>query len=339
MTRGLWRGGSRTHFPGRNEWRWHLQLQAERLASPLRLAAIVAFLILWLVFAPHAPHPGGALLTVILAGLLLYALADFLVLRLRPSLVAHFPYGSAVLDFAFVVALCATTGGAKSPLLPILFLGAASTAVRLGTYPGFISSLLYAVAADGLDPGHPFLVASLLLLGVSLTLWGTQILEARVEHLRDPLTGAFTRAYALFHLERLLEQRRTFCVGLVDLDHFKAVNDMIGHVAGDAVLQQYVHRIQAGLRAGDLLGRFGGDELLIVFEGVTIAQALPIAERLRQSVADQAIRVPDRRETVAVTVSIGVIEALPGTRTPDLLRRVDACLYKSKRMRNEVSAC
>ncbi len=339
MRRGLWRGGRRTHFPGRNEWRWHLQLQAERLVSPLRMAAIVAFVVLWAVFSPHVPHLGGPALTFVLAALLLYALLDFLVLRLRPALVAHFPYGSAMLDFVFAIAICATSGGADSPLLPILFLGAASSAARLGTYPGFISTLLYAVAASGLDPGHPFLVASLLLLGVSLTLWGTQILEDRVEHLRDPLTGAFTRAYALFHLERLLEQRRTFCVGLVDLDHFKAVNDKVGHVAGDGVLQQYVHRIQTGLRAGDLLGRFGGDELLIVFEGVTIEQALPIAERLRKSVADQPIRLPDSSDTVAITVSIGVTEAAAGTRTPDLLRRVDACLYQSKRMRNEVSAC
>lgn len=339
MKRGLWSGGRRTRFPGRSEWRWHLQLQAERLASPLRLAAILAFLVLWLFSPPRTLHSSGALLPLLLLGLFLYALVDFLVLHLRPSLVARFPYGSALIDFVFVVALCTESGGAQSPILPILFLGVASAALRLGTYPGLLSTLLYTVVAAALTPGQPFFTATVLLLGVSLTLWGTQIHEDRVEHLRDPLTGAFTRAYSLFHIERLLEQRKTFCVGLVDLDHFKAVNDQVGHVAGDAVLQQYVHRIQSELRAGDLLSRLGGDELLLVFEGVPIAQALPIAERLRASVADQPIRLPDSPETVSLTVSIGVVEALPGTRTTDLLRRVDACLYQSKRMRNEVSAC
>ncbi len=335
----LWSGGRRTRFPGRDEWRWHLQLQAERLASPLRIAAILAFLVLWPLLRPDALRPANGLVPFVLVGLFLYAVLDFLVLRLRPGLVARFPYGSALLDFVFSVTLSAVTGGGRSPIFPILLLGAASAALRLGTYPGLVSTALYATAASIMDPSDPFLVAVLALLGISLTLWGTQIHDDRIEHLRDPLTGAFTRAYALFHIERLLEQGKTFCVGLVDLDHFKSVNDTVGHVAGDAVLQQYVHRIQSELRAGDLLGRFGGDELLIVFEGVRMVQALPIAERLRESVARQPIRVPDSSETVSLTVSIGIVEALPHTRTVDLLRRVDACLYQSKRMRNEVSAC
>ena len=339
MKRYLFHGGGPTRFPGRSEWRWHLQLEAERLASPLRMAAILAFLVLWPLLRPDTLHPKDPLVLLLLGSLLVYAIVDFFVLRLRPNLVANFPYGSAVLDFIFASALCAATGGGESPLLPILFLGAASAALRLRTLAGIVSTFVYAVAAYALDPAQPFLVAVLLLLGISLTIWGSQILEDRVEHLRDPLTGAFTRAYALFHVERMLEQGRTFSIGLIDLDHFKAVNDKVGHVAGDAVLQQYVHRIQSGLRAGDLLARFGGDELLVVFEGVPLDQALPIAERLRVSVADQPIRVPDTCETVAITVSIGVIEALPGTRTQELLRKVDTCLYQSKRMRNEVSAC
>ncbi len=339
MSRHFWRGGRRTRFPGRNEWRWHLQLQAERLASPLRIAAILAFLILWPVLRPVSSPPTSGIVPVLLFGLFLYAVLDFLVLRLRPNLVARFPYGSVLLDFIFAVSLSAATGGGQSPIFPIVFLGVASAVLRLGTWPGLVSTVLYAVAAYLMEPRSPFLVPVLLLLGISLSLWGTQIHDDRVEHLRDPLTGAFTRAYALFHLERLLEQGKTFCVGLIDLDHFKSVNDKVGHVAGDAILQQYVHRIQSGLRAGDLLGRFGGDELLVVFEGVSMAEALPIAERLREMVASQSIRVPDSAETVSLTVSIGLIEALPGIRTPDLLRRVDACLYQSKRMRNEVSAC
>ena len=335
----LWRMGKPTRFPGRNEWRWHLQLQAERLASPLRMASILAFLLLWLILGSGSHRPPGPWIFLLFSGLFLYAIADFLVLRFRPRIVAVFPYGSVLLDFLFAVALTAVSGGARSPILPVLFLGVSSAAVRLSTYPALLSTGLYTVAAGVLAPGEPFLAAALLLLGLSLTVWGTHIHEDRVEHLRDPLTGAFTRAYALFHLERLIEQRKTFSVGLVDLDHFKAVNDKVGHVAGDAVLQQYVHRIQSGLRAGDLLCRFGGDELLIVFEGIPLTEALPIAERLRASVADQPIRLQESTETVSITVSIGVIEAHPGMRIPDLLRRVDTGLYKSKEMRNEVSAC
>jgi diguanylate cyclase (GGDEF)-like protein len=339
MKAPFWHRHKPVHFPGRNEWRWHLQLQAERLASPLRMASILAFLALWFGLTPARRLPPEPVLVLLLAALFAYAIVDFLVLRFRPRVVSGFPYGSVLLDFLFAVALTTASGGARSPILPVLFLGMASAAIRLSTVPGLVITGLYTLAAGLLAPADPYLAASLLLLGVSLTLWGAHIHEDRIEHLRDPLTGAFTRAYALFHLERLLEQRKTFSIGLVDLDHFKAVNDKVGHVAGDAVLQQYVHRIQSGLRAGDLLSRYGGDELLIVFEGIPLAEALPIAERLRSSIADQSIRLPDSQETVAITVSIGVIEALPGMRTPELLRHVDRCLYQSKRMRNEVSAC
>ena len=329
----------RTRFPGRSEWRWHLQLQAERLASPLRLASILAFVALWPLVAhqgPHVPHPVVAWLLVLLV---VYALLDFIILRLKPRVVAQFPFGSVLLDFFFALALTWETGSGRSPILPILFLGVASASLRLEMLPAAAFTVLYALGAALMAPSEPFLAASLLLLGVSLTVWGAHIQGDRVEHLRDPLTGAFTRAYALFHLERMLEQGKVFSLGLIDLDHFKAVNDKVGHLAGDAVLQQYVHRVQSGLRAGDLLGRFGGDELLVVFEGVGIDEALQIAERLRFLVADQPIRVPDSQEQIAVTVSIGVIESSQGMRTHELLKRVDQGLYRSKRMRNEVSAC
>ncbi len=338
MRNFAWRA-RKTRFPGRNEWRWHLQLQAERLASPLRLASILAFVALWALVAHRVPQGPQPVVPWLLSLLVVYALLDFVILHLRPRLVAQFPLGSVLLDFLFAFALTWETGGGRSPILPILFLGVASASLRLETLSAAIFTVLYALGAGLMASGEPFFAASLLLLGISLTAWGAHIHDDRVEHLRDPLTGAFTRAYALFHLERMLEQGKMFSVGLIDLDHFKAVNDKVGHLAGDAVLQQYVHRVQSGLRAGDLLGRYGGDELLVVFEGVGIDEALQIAERLRSLVAEQPMRVPDSQEQVAVTVSIGVIESHQGMRTHELLKRVDQGLYQSKRMRNEVSAC
>ena len=148
----------------------------------------------------------------------------------------------------------------------------------------------------------------------------------------DPLTGAFNRRHGHVRLAAEFNQRarsgRSFGVLMIDIDRFKSINDAYGHDKGDAVLCAMVHTCQAGLRAVDMLARWGGEEFLILLPDTGAEGAIGTAERLRESVA--AMRIPvDPNHDIAFTVSIGV--AVPLNDDPhDLLRRVDDALYAAK---------
>jgi diguanylate cyclase (GGDEF)-like protein/PAS domain S-box-containing protein len=152
---------------------------------------------------------------------------------------------------------------------------------------------------------------------------------------RDALTGAFNRR-ALFDLcEPLFEQARSgdlaLCCIMIDIDHFKRFNDEHGHAAGDEVLRSVTRVLTAGLRDRDVLARYGGEEFCIVLPGVTLATALAVAERLRESVqtlAGGAVREP---RGLKVTASFGVSAFDSGTTGFELLiHRADKALYVSK---------
>ncbi|MEM7718230.1 MAG: diguanylate cyclase [Pseudomonadota bacterium] len=179
----------------------------------------------------------------------------------------------------------------------------------------------------------------------------------------DMLTGLYNRRYAETYVSRLLGnddcQQSEFCVLLLDLDHFKAVNDTYGHAAGDCVLAEIAHRLQDNLRACDLVARFGGEEFLVILPETSPATAGLLAERLRSAVSARAIRVSNTLQlnvTVSIGVSAGQIEmAMDRKRTgtfdaPQEFRSgpfqavfeaADAALYSAKskgRDRVEISA-
>jgi diguanylate cyclase len=149
---------------------------------------------------------------------------------------------------------------------------------------------------------------------------------------RDALTGIWNRRHldSLLHAELQRQQRfgGALSLCLVDVDHFKSINDRFGHLAGDAVLKRVAESMDTTLRNVDSLGRFGGEEFLAVLPGTAQADAAICAERLRVGVAAlQGLTPGDSR----VTVSIGVAEAQPGEVLADLLARVDAAMYQAKR--------
>lgn len=156
--------------------------------------------------------------------------------------------------------------------------------------------------------------------------------------LTDVLTGAMNRRAILRRLEeeiaRADRQGTTLGVGLLDVDHFKDVNDTHGHAVGDAVLQAIVERTTAGMRAYDAFGRFGGEEFLIVLPGAGPTEIQQILERVRQAIRDSPIECAG--ETVEVTVSIG--GASRSDESVDALTRVaDGALYEAKeRGRNQI---
>jgi two-component system, cell cycle response regulator len=149
----------------------------------------------------------------------------------------------------------------------------------------------------------------------------------------DFLTGIWNRAAIIAFLQReisrALREGLPLGVIMVDIDHFKKVNDELGHETGDYVLQEIAKRFPTGLREYDGVGRYGGEEFLLVMPGCDLATTVRRANVIRELIADTPIRTPLR--TTSVTVSMGVAVAEPTTSSESLLRRADVALYQAKR--------
>jgi len=167
------------------------------------------------------------------------------------------------------------------------------------------------------------------------------IQRARLERLAvtDDLTLAFNGRYLAGRLAEEMERARRsdkpLSVLLMDLDHFKRVNDTHGHAVGDQVLRAFVERVRAATRRVDVLVRRGGEEFVLLMPATTTAQARAIAERVRRQLGDDAIAVGDAR--IAQTASIGVA-TWDGREPGDALqRRADEAMYQAKKKgRNRV---
>lgn len=149
----------------------------------------------------------------------------------------------------------------------------------------------------------------------------------------DSLTGLHNRRYGLFELDRLLAREgRTVAVMLLDIDHFKRVNDTHGHSVGDRVLNLVARRLRGQLRTGDLLARIGGEEFLVALPDCDRATALDCAERLRAAIAGQGFAVGGAVAPLAITLSVGIALAAPGSAETgqSLIDRADAALYGAK---------
>ena len=162
------------------------------------------------------------------------------------------------------------------------------------------------------------------------------LLEDRLdEALRDPLTGIHNRRYADGYLDRLCSDHRAsvsgpFAVLLLDLDHFKGVNDRFGHVAGDSVLRAVAQRLRGELRDRDMVARVGGEEFLVVLPDTDADTARVVAERLRQAVNEEDIAL-GRGRSVRISVSVGVAVSHSGAGDcQSVYERADRALYASK---------
>lgn len=154
----------------------------------------------------------------------------------------------------------------------------------------------------------------------------------------DPLTGLFNRRAGLAKLNRMLGTARregtALAVMMIDLDHFKAINDRHGHAAGDTVLRTVATRMREALRHDDLLARYGGEEFLAALRGPSRAEALRAAERLRGAISAGPVPLGDGATRLTVSASIGVAE-LAGDRAGDVLAETlidlaDRSLYAAK---------
>ncbi|AFZ68270.1 GGDEF domain-containing protein [Deinococcus peraridilitoris] len=145
----------------------------------------------------------------------------------------------------------------------------------------------------------------------------------------DDLTGLANRRqlthWLKSHLARAASRNEALSVILFDLDHFKRVNDTLGHDTGDAVLQATAHSLMTALRRTTLFGRWGGEEFLVILPATTAEQAEVIAQRIRMAVASV-----EHAGLGRITASCGVAELLPGETLASLLRRADQASYQAK---------
>jgi diguanylate cyclase (GGDEF)-like protein len=157
---------------------------------------------------------------------------------------------------------------------------------------------------------------------------------ARIRELatRDELTGLFNRRHILELLNtekhRSIRSRRTFCIGMIDVDHFKSVNDVHGHGAGDQVLSSVATVITAGLRETDVVARWGGEEFLVMFTDTNCATAEAVLSRIQKALAHTMVSaaVPDLR----VTFSAGVTPYQADEMLTRTIDRADRALYMAK---------
>ncbi len=150
----------------------------------------------------------------------------------------------------------------------------------------------------------------------------------------DPLTGLNNRRYLETHLASALDQAahkgRPLSLMILDIDHFKSVNDTYGHDAGDEVLKAFASRMKSVVRNANLVCRLGGEEFVIVMPDTPMPVAERIAERVRAAVQSEQFQVGTNGRTIAVTTSIGLAERGTDANPDALLRRADKALYGSK---------
>jgi diguanylate cyclase (GGDEF)-like protein len=307
----------------------------------LRPYRFVCFAILAVGLAAFSSELGWWWTIPLTVGLAGFAVADsFMRNSSRPTLWVAAAWGILPLLLADAVI---TTGGPESPALmwfalPAVTLGARfePRGIVLGTT--YILALL-GISTYGLDAStaaaHAQEVIAAAALVLCTVILSGALIESERSHRRrstlDPLTGLLNRNALEQCLSELdgepcdEEEGLSHALLLCDLDHFKRVNDQLGHAAGDAVLQDIAYTMRATLRAGDSIYRVGGEEILVVLPGALEADAVEIAERLREAVRDR------RPVGVPVTLSIGV--AVSGTGavdTDELVGSADAALYLAK---------
>lgn len=150
----------------------------------------------------------------------------------------------------------------------------------------------------------------------------------------DPLTGLWNRGAIMEilgnELNRGLREGIPLAVVMADIDHFKLVNDSYGHLAGDAVLREVSRRLRTSVRPYDSVGRFGGEEFLVVFSGYKNLPSLNQAERLREAVAATPVSIKNAAIPVALSLGVATWESGGGASLEQLLASADAALYCAK---------
>lgn len=182
------------------------------------------------------------------------------------------------------------------------------------------------------DPFLILLAVFVMLFVAFLAEYGREITEAQIENALlshelhyDLLTGAFSRREMTIRLEQAVQMGQVGVLLLVDIDHFKGVNDRYGHQMGDQALREVTQILKRSVRSDDLVARWGGEEFLILLHGETLPEARQTAARLVE-----AVRAFTHPSLPAMTISVGGAALAHAKSLDDLLHRADLCLYRAK---------
>jgi diguanylate cyclase (GGDEF)-like protein len=156
--------------------------------------------------------------------------------------------------------------------------------------------------------------------------------EIKMLSIHDGMTGVFNHTYAIKEMDSEIERAKRYNVNfsliLLDVDDFKKVNDSYGHLAGDFVLKGMAHLIEKTLRTIDIVGRYGGEEFIVILPQTDLKNAYIAGERLRQAVALETFSHND--DAIQLTISLGIATYQDGKNTQDLIKIADDNLYKAK---------
>ena len=183
----------------------------------------------------------------------------------------------------------------------------------------------------------PILIICLILFEILLSQWRHR--EKQIQHLSqiDPLTNALNRRSIALYLEKLAHQSEScYAVVLIDLDYFKQINDQYGHSAGDDVLIKVTEFLSNTVRENDIVGRFGGEEFILLLNQCNLAQAQNIAERCRYGIQHLDVK-HNLTETIQLTASFGIATSSKALQPEHIVRLADQALYEAKACgRNQV---
>jgi len=155
------------------------------------------------------------------------------------------------------------------------------------------------------------------------------------EAIYDSLTGIFNRAETERRLKELIDKNQSFSLMMLDIDFFKKINDTYGHQGGDYALKKFVEGVKKFLREGDIFGRVGGEEFVIILPNTKIVEALKIAQKIRKYFENNSFEY--HSTPIHFTVSIGVTSYKKGDDIIEVIKRADDALYEAKRRgRNRV---
>jgi diguanylate cyclase (GGDEF)-like protein len=257
----------------------------------------------------------------------------------RPELIPFF----TLVTMLLLLAVCAAgSGGPTSPVLPFLVLVPAMATLRFRLAVSYalaaLAAVLIVVVGFAVDPqaavDNPVQMIAALVLIANIVGVCTALMKGELEHrdraVLDPLTGLLNRAALGSRVEEIEQQARVtgdpVALVLLDLDHFKRVNDEYGHERGDAVLRDAAYEIRKSLRSFELVYRFGGEEFLVLLPGADHEAAIEVAERVRGAVT------ASRPGDLELTLSAGVAAAAgDGVSYDDLFRSADSALFEAKR--------
>jgi diguanylate cyclase (GGDEF)-like protein len=167
-------------------------------------------------------------------------------------------------------------------------------------------------------------------LKTQVSVYQTKLEEAEQRACHDPLTGLDNRQGAELKVQRLIAAQQPFCVVMLDLNGFKQVNDTYGHQAGDDLLKQFSTELRSASRATDVVGRWGGDEFIVVLDG-NLAEAQAHVERMRKWVfGGYTLHLGPQGPKVEMNAALGLVEWQTGEGIKEVLARADALMYKHK---------